>query len=334
MAEESFPIVDKPMSAAQWSAVTRGIGNGILDEGGFPYRLIFKSDANATNQGILKCPTLEGKKYGQAILDGFYHKYDSDLVLDFPAVTKSTRYYVVLQYVPTRASEGEMPVQAEVVTSLDYTQGKDYLHLYNVDREPNQLLMDATVRMIRPRVAPVQVYASEADMPRADKSLWGTLAVVHGGRNSNNAKIFMAMNSNASGADDDNQWFWKLIYGPSDDKFEWTDKGSTDSYRSPAAGGYTRAIGRKGKRRRLRGRVERPTGAKFVPGTRYAPWSGVLDPQDWPSRVASFITSVSGTGPSTIGFARIEISNEGTIGAWVSNESDWISLDGVEWEVP
>ena len=38
MAEESFPVVEQPMSADQWQSVTLGIGNGILDEGGFPYK--------------------------------------------------------------------------------------------------------------------------------------------------------------------------------------------------------------------------------------------------------------------------------------------------------
>src|SRR5699024_7858947 len=107
------------------------------------------------NTGVLQAAQVERKPGSQAIVEGFYHRLDEDITLSFPAVTKRTTYYVTLQYDPLRT---DMPVQAKVVTSLDYSQGKNYLHLYNVTREPNQLLTDAAVRMIRPRVAPVQGY--------------------------------------------------------------------------------------------------------------------------------------------------------------------------------
>ena len=330
MSEQSFPIEEQPLPGAQWSAVTRGIGNGILDQGGFPYRLVFESDANATNQGILKCPTLEGKKYGQAILDGFYHKYDKDLVLDFPAVTKSTLYYVVLEIVPTRATEGQPPVQAKVVTSLDTTQDKNYLHLYNVRRQPNQLLTDAEVRMIRPRVAPVQVYAYEQDMPQAQKSLWGTLAVVHGGRANESAKIFMAMNSNSSGNDDEDEWAWKLIYDQdANGTYTWESRADTGYVH--AGHGFVRAIGRRGKKRAFRGRVARENGVTFNPGNPYSIWSGTLRPEDRPAESQRFVVAA---GNLSVTPATVEVSKTGEVTAWVSDATYWMGLDGIEWEVP
>lgn len=332
MAEQSFPIEEQPLTGAQWSAVTRGIGNGILDQGGFPYRLIFGSDANATNQGILKCPTVAGKAYGQAILDGFYHKYDADLVLDFPAVTRSTRYYVVLEIVPTRATEGQPPVQAKVVTSLDTTQDKNYLHLYNVDREPNQLLTDATVRMIRSRVAPVQVYASESDMPRADKSLWGTLAVVHGGRTSTNAKIFLAMNANASGADDDDQWFWKLIYTQTEPSWSTFTLFSQVQW---AGHGQQPRILRDGKRRELRGRLSRTSGLNFNAGssaTGNPYFLATIPAADRPSSTVGGLGQVSGSNPP--GFTRLELNSAtGELTSAASKETVWVGLDGFSWYV-
>lgn len=331
MAEESFPIVDNPMSAAQWSAVTRGIGNGVLDEGGFPYRLIFKSDANATNQGIIRCPTVEGKKYGQAIVDGFYHKYDSDLVLDFPAVTKETTYYVVLECVPTRAADGQPPVQAKVVTSLDYTQNKNYVHLYDVTRQPNQLLTDATVRMVRPRVAPVMVFTSTADMPVASKTLWGTLAIVHNGRANDDTALYMSM----TGDDEEsvNGWFWKRVYDPNANGFVWDQKGDSGTYTSPAGEGFKRAIGRRQKRRKLRGRVGLISGNDFVKDGEYRVFGTGVGSGDTPERVQAFTTTVGGVSGG-IGFARVEVRPDGDVVAWPSKNTAWISIDGIEWEVP
>lgn len=332
MSEQSFPIEEQPLPGAQWSAVTRGIGNGILDQGGFPYRLVFGSDANATNQGILKCPTIEGKKYGQAILDGFYHKYDKDLVLDFPAVTRSTRYYVVLEIVPTRATEGQLPVQAKVVTSLDYSQDKNYLHLYNVDREPNQLLTDATVRMIRPRVAPVQVYASESDMPRADKSLWGTLAVVHGGRNSSSARIFMAMNTNVAGDDAEDSWFWKKIYDQTPPAWSSFTIFSGVQW---AGHGNRPQILRDGKYRELRGRLSRTSGANFGPGssaTGEPYFLSTIPAADRPAGTVSRFGGVSGSNPP--GFTRLELNaGTGALTSAASKETAWVGLDGFSWWV-
>lgn len=331
--EISFPIEEQPLPGAQWSAVTKGIGNGILDEGGFPYRLVFKSDANATNQGVLKCPTIEGQAYGQAILDGFYHKYTEDIVLDFPAVTRSTRYYVVLEIVPTRATEGQLPVQAKVVTSLDYSQDKNYLHLYNVDREPNQLLTDAKVRMIRPRVAPVMVYASESDMPRADKSLWGTLAVVHGGRASTRTKIFMAMNEDASGQDSEAAWFWKLIYDQSVPTWEPFTLFSQVKW---AGHGQQPRILRDGKRRELRGRLSRTSGGNFGAGssaTGEPYFLATIPAADRPSAgTVSGFGQVSGSNPP--GFTRLELSaGTGELRSAASKETVWVGLDGFSWWV-
>ena len=325
MAEQSYPIVEQPMSAGQWRSVTLGIGNGILDQGGFPYRL--KNLDNATNTGVLQAAQVERKPGSQAIVEGFYHRLDEDITLEFPAVTSRTTYYVVLQYDPLRT---DMPVQAKVVTSLDYSQGKNYLTLYTVTRGPNQLLTDADVQMVRPRVAPVQVYRSESDMPLAQKTLWGTLAIVHNGRNSDNSAIFMSMNSNASGDDATDSWFWKKIYDPADGRFIWSTRSDTGTYRSPTHG-FTRAIGRRGKTRRFRGRVELVSGAPFRASNMdgYQIWSGSLADGDAPAETQRFI--VAGGG-SSAQHAAVEVSHTGAVYAWVGRDMYWISLDGIEWE--
>ena len=325
MAEESFPVIEQPMGGDQWRAVTLGIGSGILDQGGFPYRL--KNFSNVDNTAVLQAVTSGGRPGAQAILEGFYHRLTEDMKLSFPAVSSRTRYYVVLQYDPLNT---ETPVRVRVVTSLDTSQGKNYLHLYNVVREPNQLLTDAEVRMIRPRVAPVQVYAYEQDMPQAQKSLWGTLAVVHGGRANESAKIFMAMNSNSSGNDDEDEWAWKLIYDQ-DPNGTYTWESRADTGYVHAGHGFVRAIGRRGKKRAFRGRVARENGVTFNPGNPYSIWSGTLRLEDRPAESQRFVVAC---GNLSVTPATVEVSKTGEVTAWVSDATYWIGLDGIEWEVP
>ena len=322
MAEQSYPIVEQPMSADQWKSVTLGIGNGILDEGGFPYRL--KNLSNATNTGVLQAARRQdGETYSSAILNGFYHRLDEDLELEFPPVTSRTTYYVVLEYDPSRT---DMPVQAKVVTSLDATQGKNYLHLYNVRRQPDQLLTDAEVRMIRPRVGPVQVYAAEADMPQAHKSLWGTLAIVHNGRAHNNAVLKMAITGDD--AESNNGWFWKTIYDPNDNGFVWDWKADSGTYTNPGSG-YVRAIGRRGRERRLRGRVSLVSGNAFQAGGTYNVMGTGIPPEDAPGGSQRFVTACGNTTPT---FATVEVSPDGSVTASAARNTYWIGLDGIEWE--
>src|SRR5699024_9012048 len=148
-------------------------------------------------------------------------------------------------------------------------------------QEPIQMLTDAALRLIRPRVAPVRVYTRETDMPLAHKTLWGILAIVHNCSNSDNSAIFISMNMNAHGKDADDFWYWKKIYDPADDRFVWKEKGDTGTYTHPGHG-FRRAIGRKGKTRRLRGRVSLRSGNAFQAGGEYNIFSGDIAAEDTP----------------------------------------------------
>ena len=123
MAEESFPMRDEPMTDEQWKQVTLGIGSGVLNEGGDPYRLT--NINNATNQVTVNVSSTTG--LAQAIVAGFYHRLDAPVVLDVPAVTTATNYWIVLEYSPLRLESSEPPVQLKVVTALDATSGRQYL---------------------------------------------------------------------------------------------------------------------------------------------------------------------------------------------------------------
>lgn len=176
MAEESFPMRDEPMTDEQWKQVTLGIGNGVLNEGGDPYRLT--NINNATNQVTVNVSTTTG--LAQAIVAGFYHRIDAPVVLDVPAVTAVTTYWIVLEYSPLRLENSEPPVQLKVVTALDTTSGRQYLVLHKIYRRPNELLTNASIRSVKPRVAPTLQVRDESELPEPETVIRGTVAVVHG----------------------------------------------------------------------------------------------------------------------------------------------------------
>ena len=320
MAEYSYPVVNQPMTADGWRSVTLGVGNGILDQGGFPYRLT--NFSNVDNTAVIKNPTLEGKQFAHAILEGFYHRIDADVTLSFPAVPSRTTYYVVLQYDPLNTT---VPVQLKVVTSLDYTQGKNYLHLYNVTRNANELLSDAAVRMIRPRVAPVQVYATEADLPQAHKTLWGTLAVVHNGRSNSATKILMALNGNDSTGDNDT-WFWKTVYQQSDPG--WYPVADTANAQNGASG-YNKAIQRDGKTRRMVGRFNRGVaGSNYNPTAESGYLVASLATRDLPAASSRHIV-YGGAGIVTV-VAEVSRANA-EVRVWVKEQCSYIDLGMIQW---
>ena len=292
-------------------------------------RTSLKGLNNSTNTGALQAASRQdGTKFSAAVLNGFYHRLDEDMTLKFPAVTSATTYRVVLEYDPART---DMPVKVKVVASLDSSGGKNYLHLYDVERKPNQLLTDAVVTMRRPRVAPAQVYASESDMPNAQHVLWGTIALIHNGRSHGTGVLKMAITGDD--AESVNGWFWKTIYDPNADDggFQWEDKADSGTYTSPYANGYRRAIGRRGKRRKLRGRVALASGGNFAAGSEYSIFGVGVASSDAPDRDFSIVTTTS--GPGSGGMASVKVASDGLVTAWATGSCSYISLDGIEWEV-
>lgn len=168
MAEQSFPVIEQPLTDDQWKSVTLGIGDGILDEGGNPYRV----DRSNTGDTVT-VQTDSFKGFNHAILRGFYHKMDAPITLAVPAVTKETTYWIALKYDPTNTTE---PVKLGVWTSLDKTNGKYYLIICSLIRKPNQLLTDAALRYYQPKITPVIQVDYEANLPDPNTVLWGTEA--------------------------------------------------------------------------------------------------------------------------------------------------------------
>lgn len=170
MAEQSFPVLEQPLTDQQWKSVTLGIGDGVFDEGGNPYNIIDKNNASNT----VKITVDKGKGYAHAILKGFYHKIDADVVLSIPPVSSETTYNIVLVYDPLNQSA---PVTLKVLTALDRTGGKEYLILWKIVRKPNQLLTDSTFSKYRPTIAPVIQVDYPVNLPDHKSVLFGTRAI-------------------------------------------------------------------------------------------------------------------------------------------------------------
>lgn len=169
MVEQSFPVLEKPLTDVQWSSITMGLGNGVIDERGNPYNLTDFS--NVDNTAVVKVDTKTG--YNHAVLNGFYHRMDEDIKVSFPAVSARTTYNVVLVYDPQNES---MPVSLKSVKALDETGRKNYLELWRVTREPNQLLTNATVVKIRPTIAPYIQVDDATALPKVTSLPFGTRA--------------------------------------------------------------------------------------------------------------------------------------------------------------
>lgn len=312
MAEESFPVVEQPMNAEQWRSVTLGIGNGVLDQGGNPYSL--SNISNSGNTVSVRVDSAVG--YAHAIVLGFYHKIDEPVTLSVPAVTTATTYYIALQYDPGRSGT---PVKLDVFTSLDRTGGKEYLVLHKIVRQANQLLTDATITKVDTKIATTVIVDTADAVPDIASVLWGTRVLV----------TETGEELRAGGSVGAREWI-----STNQRKFVWSPKQDTGTYVSPGSGGgYKRALGRRGNDRRLRGSVALVSGNDFQPGQQYNIMSGQIPSADAPSSIQRFSTPLGGvttSGGSRV--ARVEISADGDVYAWVSTPTAWIALDGIEWE--
>ena len=289
MAEESFPMRDEPMTDEQWKQVTLGIGNGVLNEGGDPYRLT--NINNATNQVTVNVSTQTG--LAQAIVAGFYHRIDAPVVLDVPAVTKATNYWIVLEYSPLRLESSEPPVQLKVVKdALDFSQGKQYLTLHRFYRRPNELLTNANYRAVKPRVAPLLQVRDFSELPEPGEVLRGTVAVVHG--DFPDIKI--------AKADPGKPVAWVSVLSG-----QWQtlrDHANTTSFP-----GSPKQFKRAGISRSLRGQFYRSSGAYTTSSAGYIVTN--LAAEDLPKRGMRFpvVPVVHGTGAGADADAYIAISN-------------------------
>lgn len=175
--EFSYPVVHQPMDDEMWQYVTLGMGSGLLDVGGQPYWLRELSDV--TDTGKLTVSKTTGT--AQAILRGFYHRLNQDLTLNFPPVSQKTIYQVVLEYNPLRHKEPGGPIRVRVLTTLDWSGGRHYLPLWDVERDPSSLLSQAKVTQRRPKISPTIHVDRLEHRPDPRTQLWGAQCYVRYG---------------------------------------------------------------------------------------------------------------------------------------------------------
>lgn len=175
-AQVSFPKVNAPLTAEEWVSVTLGIGNGTLDEGSGNYRVTFD---DALDQCVVSPPA--GSGYAHAIVAGFYHHLYQPVRLPLPPVTQKTTYIVALTFDPTKAETAPVALTVHK-NNLDNTGGKKHVVLVEVDRQPSQVLSQATKRGYSQRIAPMIDMQDSATLPPANQQIFGTMAYVNSDR--------------------------------------------------------------------------------------------------------------------------------------------------------
>ena len=166
----SYPVVGQPMTDAQWGWIGRSMGDGIISVGGQAYRLY--SPDNIDNTMMLGVSS--GTGTANALIGGYFHQLNDPIRLVFPAVTKTTVYYVALTYDPLRSQAADGPVSVQVYVGTPPTaQGKRHLILHTVERRANEVLTGATVVNILPRLSPTSYIPNADSLPNPATQMWG-----------------------------------------------------------------------------------------------------------------------------------------------------------------
>lgn len=174
--EESFPVVNKPLTGEQWSSVTTALGNGTIDEGTGDYRISFD---NASNSVYIDPPNPPG--FAHATVGGYYHRIYGRVSLPCPPVTTTTTYILAIVLDPLR--QDTEPLKLELFKApIDYSGNKKFLVFCEIIRKPNELLSQAKVNIKKPRVSPSIDVQDFDNLPPAKTQPFGTIAYVNSER--------------------------------------------------------------------------------------------------------------------------------------------------------
>lgn len=174
--EESFPVVNKPLTGEQWSSVTTAFGNGTIDEGTGDYRMTLD---NASNTVSVEPPAQTG--FAHATVGGYYHRIYGKVSLPCPPVTTTTTYILALVLDPLR--QNTEPLKLELFKApINYSNGKKYLVFAEITRRPNELLSQATVKMKKPHIAPTLTAQEVSALPEPRTQPFGTMAYINSER--------------------------------------------------------------------------------------------------------------------------------------------------------
>lgn len=318
--EFSYPAVGQAVDDEMWKFITLAQGSGVLDMGDGSYWL--KSFNNAENTMVLEPGRLG---LGHAVVGGFYHRLQKRMVLDIPMPLQETTYYVVLELNPLKAKSTLGPISVKVYPNeLNTESGRTHLLLWTVTRKANELLTDATVKKIRPRVSPLIYVHEESQLPDVKSVLWGSIAVV-----GKNAELFRALprdeNDPSPNVGDGK---WESLSSP-----PFSNPGDTGAYEW-VGHGYRRGYRRVGDVLEFRGRIKRTSTSnpKFTPGggdhlLGYQLYN-MSNEDNWPEQEQRFVTASSSLSGQKL--CIITAATDGKIyGMPVLGEVDWMGLDGV-----
>lgn len=240
--QRSYPVEGQQMTSDMWGNVTLGVGNGILDRGGFPYDLI---NVNNSQNTVTIKPEDDGP--AAAIVNGYYHELHKNTVFTVPAPSTGTvTYDIVLEYDPSAHDSTGGPVQLKILRrGVTRPTGAIQVILHSITRRANQLLTEAEIIRRRPRIAPTIYVHQKESMPAPDSVLYGTMCVVK-----EEGRVYTATN---------------VRWEPLEPTVERVNLGGTGTDYVWDNGSY---LLREGPYRRLFGRIRRSNGSNFEPWTR------------------------------------------------------------------
>lgn len=174
MSQNSYPKVETPFTDDQWKNLFLTLGRGIIDKGGFPYKLTARD--SVTNTVTIGVDSRDGRNF--AVLDGFLHTMDAPEQVSVPAVTTDTTYEIGLVYDPTQHNAPGGPITLTAwTTPADNTGGKSRLVLYRMTRKANLALGSTSYTEERPRACPVFSVSTASQLPKNSLVLVDSIGV-------------------------------------------------------------------------------------------------------------------------------------------------------------
>lgn len=172
--EVSFPVAQQGMDTTMWQQLFRAFGTGVLDRGGWPFRI---TTADSPGSGTVTVHP-ENNGPAESVFSGYFHRLPAPKTFTVPAVTTATSMYIALQYDPTGHKRPAGPITLGLFTgTLDRSQGKQYLLLWRGTRQPSTVVSQMVWEERRQRITP-RIYVGKAEfLPlEVDGTLWGTRA--------------------------------------------------------------------------------------------------------------------------------------------------------------
>lgn len=309
--EYSFPVPGQPIDQDQFQLLSLPSGDGVIDRGDIPYGLRGMGSTEETNAANTMYLTVGTHGKAEAIVAGYYHVMNTDKLIHLDPVSTETIYRVCLTYDPRIIDEtgapGDSVVSVQVYTTPPPTSfGRVHVVMHKVTRKPNQLLTDATIERVRPRIAPSLVFGSHDQLPKPSSVIWGSLAHIHGIR-----KDILV----AKGDGDEGVTRWESIISP-----PWNDLDLSAGYEALDAENKPqwRIVG---DMIEYHGQVKRKNGANLTSGE-YVKFGRISGP----AYMRATYVSAIGTGARS---AFVSGTNDGRDISYYLRESGatWLSID-------